>query len=336
MLQGSKRSARTLSRRELQLNQTRRAETPSQPVLQQASVWRSTGSLLDILGLEHINLVHMKLFPATLLTLLSLSLLSPVTQAQQPKPLRILLITGGCCHDYDQQKDILKQGIEKRLNAEVTQIHTSDKTTKPPLAIYGNPEYAKGFDLVIHDECAADINDETVVAGVLKPHQEGLPGVNLHCAMHSYRIGSAKDPATVGTPHAWWFEYLGLQSSAHGPKEPIRISHIDKNDSLSKNLPDWTTVNEELYNNIQVFDSAKAVMRGQQTVKAKDGTEKEMESVVTWTNLYKGKTRVFSTTIGHVNETVADDRYLDLVSRGILWATDHLTADGSAKDGFGK
>ena len=336
MCKGSKRYARSLSRRELQLNQSRRAETPSPPVLLQASVWLSTGSLLDISELKRIKLARMKLFPATLLTLLSLSLLSPVTQAQQAKPLRILLITGGCCHDYDQQKDILKQGIEKRLNAEVTQVHTSDKTTKPPLEIYGNPDYAKGFDLVIHDECAAGISDESVVAGVLKPHQEGLPGVNLHCAMHSYRIGNAKDPATTGTPHAWWFEYLGLQSSAHGPREPISLTHIDKADTLSKNLPDWTTIQEELYNNIQVFDSAKAVMRGKQTVKAKDGTEKEMEAVVTWTNLYKGKTRVFSTTIGHVNETVADDRYLDLVSRGILWATDHINADGSAKDGFGK
>ncbi|NBV86620.1 MAG: hypothetical protein EBS01_10255 [Verrucomicrobia bacterium] len=227
----------------------------------------------------------MKLLPATFLSLLSLCLLTPVSHAQQAKPLRILLLTGGCCHDYDQQKDILKQGIEKRLRAEVTQIHSSDKSTKPPLAIHGNPDYA---------------------------------------------------PAKTGTPHGWWFEYLGLQSSAHGPKEPIRISHLDPADALSKNLPDWTTVNEELYNNVQVFDSARAVLRGKQTVKAKDGTEKEVESVVAWTNLYKGKTRVFSTTIGHVNETVADDRYLDFVARGILWATDHLNADGSAKDGFGK
>ena len=28
------------------------------------------------------------------------------------KPLRALLITGGCCHDYAKQKDILKQGFD--------------------------------------------------------------------------------------------------------------------------------------------------------------------------------------------------------------------------------
>jgi hypothetical protein len=123
----------------------------------------------------------MKLLPSIILTL---SLLASTTHAQQPKPLRVLLITGGCCHDYAAQKDILKAGIEKRLNAEVTQVHTDDKSTKPPLPIYGNPDYAKGFDLVIHDECAAGINEEATVEGVLKPHRDGIPGVNLHCAMH--------------------------------------------------------------------------------------------------------------------------------------------------------
>jgi type 1 glutamine amidotransferase len=44
--------------------------------------------------------------------------------------------------------------------------------------------------------------------------------------------------------------------------------------------------------------------------------------VVAWTNEYgPNKTRVFSTTIGHNNDTVADARYLDLISRALLWTT---------------
>jgi type 1 glutamine amidotransferase len=275
----------------------------------------------------------MKTLPSLLLCL---GLLSSAALADSDKPLRVLLITGGCCHDYSKQKDILKEGIEKRLKAEVVQVHTDDKSVKPPLAIFGNPDYAKGFDLVIHDECAAGINDEAVVRGVLKPHDDGTPGVNLHCAMHSYRIGNAGDPVELGTPHGLWFEYLGLQSTGHGPQEPIAITHIDKNSPLSKNLPDWSTVKEELYNNLRVFDSATPVARGKQITKAKDGTEKESDVVVAWTNLHKSKTRVFSTTIGHNNTTVEDDRYLDFVSRGILWATDRLDAEGKPKAGAAK
>ena len=60
-------------------------------------------------------------------------------------------------------------------------------------------------------------------------------------------------------------------------------------------------------------------------VKQKDGSMQEASAVVTWTNDFGG-TRVFSTSVGHVNETVADDRYLDLVTRGILWSCDKLNA----------
>lgn len=252
-----------------------------------------------------------------------------------PKPLRILLITGGCCHDYAKQKDILKEGIEARANAVIDQVHTDDGSTHPPLAILGHPEYAQGYDLVIHDECAADISDPSLVEGVLKPHRDGIPGVNLHCAMHCYRIGNPNDPVTPGTPHGYWFEYLGLQSSGHGWQKPISITFTDKESPIVKGMSDWTTINEEHYNNIHVFDTAHALAHGTQGVRDGGGM-KTNDWVVVWTNEYgPKKTRVFSTTIGHNNKTVSDPRYLDLVTRGVLWATGHLNDDGTPAKGYG-
>lgn len=254
-----------------------------------------------------------------------------------PKPLRVLLVAGGCCHDYAKQKDILKKGLEERANVVVDQIYSDDTSTHPPLAILGNPDYAKGYDLVIHDECAAEISDPTLVQDVLKPHLDGIPGVNLHCAMHCYRIGNPADPVTLGTPHGYWFEYLGLQSSGHGPQEPISITFTDKESPIVKGLSDWTTIHEEHYNNVHVFDTAHALAHGTQTIKRQDGTLKTNDFVVVWTNEYgPNKTRVFSTTIGHNNETVADPRYLDLVTRGVLWATGHLNDDGTPAQGYGR
>lgn len=276
---------------------------------------------------------------------LSIFALAPggVLRAADTKPLRILLITGGCCHDYANQKDLLKAGLEARANVVVEFAHSDDKSTKPPLAIYGNADYAKGYDLVIHDECSAGVSDQAVIEAVLQPHRDGLPGVNLHCAMHSYRIGNPSQPAQPGTPHGQWFEYLGLQSSSHGPQAPIDITFTKTEPTLSAGLAAWTTIKEELYNNIQVFPSAKPVAHGRQVAKRKtkgaDGQEtfeeKEENFVVAWTNIYAGKTRVFSTTIGHHNETVADARYLDLVTRGVLWAADKLEANGAPKAGYG-
>jgi hypothetical protein len=255
--------------------------------------------------------------------------------AATTKPLQILLITGGCCHDYASQKEILKKGLEARANVVVTQVHTDDKTTKPPLAILGNADYAKGYDLVIHDECASAVSDPATIAAVLAPHRKGIPGVNLHCAMHSYRIGDPKEPAKAGEQRSAWFDYLGIQSSGHGPQEPVAIHFTDAKHPVTKGAGDWTTIKEELYNNIQIFPTATPLARGTQSyTDKKSGEKKTAEFVVAWVNDYKG-TRVFSTTIGHNNETVADARYLDFVTRGALWACGKLDTQGNITKGYG-
>lgn len=286
-----------------------------------------------------------KLTPITLGTMAAIALTSLAGQAaaQDTKPLKALLIAGGCCHDYKTQKDILKKGLEERANLVVDIIFSPDGSTRPPIEIYGKPEYATGYDVILHDECAADISDAAVIEGVLKPHRNGIPGVNLHCAMHSYRIGKAADPATPSTPRAMWFDYLGIQSSGHGAQLPIVITQTDKEHPINRGLADWTTINEELYNNVQVRDTARSLAQGKQMVKQKkklaDGkeevTEKLVEYVVTWVNNYQDKTRVFSTTIGHNNATVADPRYLDLVTRGLLWSCGKLDDQGKPLPGYG-
>ncbi len=251
----------------------------------------------------------------------------PVSAADAPKPLKVLLITGGCCHDYAKQKDLLKRGIETRINAAVDLIFVADDSTPPQLPIYGHPDYAKGYDVVIHDECASDVSDPAVIEGVLKPHRDGIPGANLHCGVHSYRIGNPNDPATPGTPHGLWFDYLSLQSSGHAAQLPISIHFIDPDSPITKGLTDWTTINEELYNNVKMFDGAHPLARGKQG---------QSDFVVVWTSLYQGKTRVFSTTIGHNNQTVEDPQYLDLVTRGVLWACGKLGEDGKPLPGYAK
>ena len=141
----------------------------------------------------------------------------------------------------------------------------------------------------------------------------------LHCGMHCYR--------SKGYPRSTpWFEFTGLPSTGHGPQAPIAINFIDKDSPITKGLTNWTTGKEELYNNAagKVLDTAHPLARGQQMVKGKDGQQRTEDVVVAWTNLYKGKTRVFATTLGHNNATVADGRYLDLVTRGLLWAVDKL------------
>ena len=275
-----------------------------------------------------------------LLLACALAFPSLAATAPAPKPLRILLITGGCCHDYAAQKDLLKHGLEARAHVVVEHMHTADKTTRPSFPAHTNPHYADGYDLVIHDECAADIADPAMVQNVLAPHLAGLPGVNLHCAMHSYRVTKDfKTPLAPGSAGALWFDYLGLQSSGHGPQEPIAITFTATDSPITRGMENWTTIKEELYNNVQDpknFPGHQSLASGKQTVKAKDGTLSDKTAVVVWTNTYGPKqARVFSTTLGHNNLTVNDPRFLDLVTRGVLWATGHLDANGHPAPGFG-
>ena len=241
------------------------------------------------------------------------ALLMPGFAHADTKPLKALLIAGGCCHDYEHQQDILSKGIQARANVQVDVIWTDDKGTAPHFPIYDKPNWAEGYDIVIHDECAASVKDLPLVKNIIKAHEK-IPAVNLHCAMHCYRTGTDD-----------WFKYLGLQSSAHNWQKPIAIHFVDPEHPITKGLTDWTTINEELYNNVNILGGQPLAM-GTQEQKSSDGSLKPQPYVVAWTNDYKG-TKIFSTTIGHNNETVADARYLDLVTRGLLWSCNKLNAD---------
>lgn len=247
------------------------------------------------------------------ITLLAVALLGSLSVRAETQPLKALLIAGGCCHDYAKQQEILSKGIQARANVQVDVVWTDDKSVSPPLPLYDNPDWAKGYDIIIHDECAAGEKSKEVLQRILDAHKT-IPAVHLHCAMHSFRTGEDK-----------WFKHLGLQSNSHGPQEPIAITFVDKEHPITKPLADWTTIKEELYNNVNVFDAHPLAM-GKQTVKNKDGSTKDVEYIVAWTNEKQGA-RSFSTTIGHNNETVADARYLDLLTRGVLWACDKLNED---------
>ncbi len=249
------------------------------------------------------------LFTRSFCLLLGLCWAAQPAAAADRAPLKALLIAGGCCHDYAKQKDVLKQGLESRANVEVTIVYSPDTSTKARFDIYENPAWAKGYDVVIHDECTSDVTDMPYVRNILNAHKT-VPAVNLHCAMHCYRVGTSD-----------WFEFVGIQSTGHGPQLPIGIEFVSKDHPVTHGLADWTTINEELYNNVKVLDTAQPLARGKQ--KVENGTS---DFVVAWTNHY-GKTRVFSTTIGHNTATVADDRYLDLVTRGLLWSCDKLNDD---------
>lgn len=240
-------------------------------------------------------------------------------QADEPRPLRALLILGGCCHDYKTQQTLLTQGLSARINVQWAIGYDPDTGTKHLNPWYEKEDWAKGFDVVVHDECCSDVKDDKTVERILKPHRDGLPAVILHCGIHSYR--------SEGYPRSTpWFDFTGLASTGHGPQAPIEIKYLDDDRKITQGLKGWTTQNEELYNNSagKLLDTAKPLAVGRQMYKNKEGQDITADAICVWTNKYGDKTRVFATTLGHNNVTVGDDRYLDLVARGLLWSVGKL------------
>jgi putative membrane-bound dehydrogenase-like protein len=218
------------------------------------------------------------------------------------RPIRALLVTGGCCHDYDLQKLIIPRGVSARANVVWTVVHQGGAGTAAEIPLYRDPNWADGYDVVVHNECFADDKDPAWCERILKPHKEGKPAVLIHCSMHCYRVGTDA-----------WFEFCGVQSPGHGPHYAYAVNNKALDHPIMKGFGEsWTVPAGELYDTPRIFPSATPLATAN---RQSDG----VPQTCIWTNDYKG-TRVFATTIGHYNQTMATDTYLDMLTRGLLWS----------------
>jgi type 1 glutamine amidotransferase len=88
----------------------------------------------------------------------------------------------------------------------------------------------------------------------------------------------------------------------------------------------WLDKTDELYKNEKLWPNFVPLAESY-------GVETKTNHAVIWLNQV-GKGRVFGTTLGHSNATMSDPIYLDLVTRGLLWACDKLDENGKPKAGF--
>ena len=129
------------------------------------------------------------------------------------KPLRALLVTGGCCHDYAQQKKILSEGISARANVVWTIVHEGDGR-EHKVSIYTNANWAQGFDVIVHNECFGFVKEDAFVENITAAHRGGVPAVMLHCSTHSYRLATTDE----------WRKCLGISSYSHEKGRDLTIN----------------------------------------------------------------------------------------------------------------
>jgi type 1 glutamine amidotransferase len=244
----------------------------------------------------------------------SLALAADTTPAAAAKPLRALLITGGCCHDYDFQAKMLTEGLKPYGPITWTIVNEGGKTTKGQIKLYEDPQWAKPYDVVVHNECFADTNDPAYVAKIVAAHRAGTPAVVIHCAMHTYRSAKIDD----------WREFLGVTSRHHEHQSHDPVAVLDKDNPITQAIPaDYKTPMDELYIVEKVWPNTKILAT---TKSEKTGDVQP----VFWTNQF-GKARVFGTTYGHSNDTFSDKVFLTTLVRGIAWAASRDVKTGEPK-----
>ena len=236
-----------------------------------------------------------------------LILLLSLTSSLVAEPIKALLITGGCCHNYPFQTEAMQKGIARHAEVFWKVINQGGNGTQAEISLYNNPDWAKGFDVVVHNECFANTTNPEYIRKITQVHHKGVPAVVIHCAMHTYRAAKIDD----------WREFLGVTSRRHDHQSNYKVKKVVEDHPIMKAIPDdWTTPKDELYIIEKLWPNATALAT---SVSERSGKAHP----VIWINQY-GKARVFGTTYGHSDATFGDPVFTDLLAHGLLWASGKL------------
>jgi type 1 glutamine amidotransferase len=223
--------------------------------------------------------------------------------AGQPR-INALIVSGGCCHDYSGEAKVLMDAVSKALPVDWTAVVQGGRGTRGSMPVYASPDWAKRFDIVVHNECLADVDDPAYIRQITNAHRNGPPAIVIHCSMHSYRAATIDD----------WREFLGVTSRRHTKPFNIPVKIAAKDHSVMKGFKaDWVTPIDELYVIEKIWPHTTALATAV-------SPEDKQEYPLVWASEYGGKTRVFGTTLGHGSDTWADPVYQDLLTRGFKWA----------------
>ena len=166
-----------------------------------------------------------------------------------------------------------------------------------------NPGWAKGFDIVVHNQCFADTTDEALIQRITSAQRGGPPAIVIHCAMHTYRASTADT----------WREFLGVTTKRHTKAHNISVKVAAKDHPIMKGFKeDWVTPVDELYVIDKFWPNSQALATAV-------SPEDQKEYPLAWVSDYGGS-RVFGTTLGHGNDTLNDPVFQDLLGRAFKWA----------------
>jgi hypothetical protein len=216
------------------------------------------------------------------------------------KPLRLLLITGGCCHNYAFQSQAMKEGVSARVDSEWKVVNEGGTGTRGQIALYDQADWGQ---TPLTSWCTTSALPTRRTRSTSRRSWPrigaGTPAVVVHCAMHTYRAAAVDA----------WREFLESPRCTTSTRAVTPVTLLAPDHAALRGFPtSWTTPMDELYVIKKLWPGATAL--------ATSVSEKTGESQpVVWVNDYHG-TRVFGTTYGHSDDTFRDPLFIDLLARG--------------------
>ncbi len=259
-------------------------------------------------------------------------------------PTKVLYVTfePGKYHKYTPQMEVFKEVAKVNAWDATVITGTHDGVIKQ---LAENPNFAEGYDVVVYNFCFANCANLDVPYNIIEQTKtKGVPAMLIHCSLHSFwPTYKVKGGSAVHAPGAhekahtkkellakWnkehpgvdfpaWPKFTGIASTGHGPQAPIQTRHLVKDHPIVKDVPEYKTVNAELYNNFINADDSK------DTVSIIKGQQGKGSAVVLWEHPV-GKSKVVSFTLGHGLEEWSQLEFRQIIANGVNYLAKNPTS----------
>lgn len=207
-------------------------------------------------------------------------------------PVRVLFVTGGCCHDWANLPPILINPMQASGVFKVTLTQDRDMLI---------PEKIKDFDLVVFYTQGGDITEQQK-KGLLGFVRRGGGFVGIHGAT-----------ATWKTSDDYWSLVAG-RFDGHGKKRLFDVDIVDRRSPITRDISKLRVMDEDYTHKFYPGDAFHVLAR------------REGKYPCIWTREY-GKGRVFINVLGHDALTWYNPDFQTITIRGMLWAAGRPVKD---------
>ena len=199
-----------------------------------------------------------------LVSLLSMFVIFASSQAALASaPIKALYLTNysSFWHDYEEQIGLLREGLNRYANVEITLV---GKRESDAIETLKRERFSDGYDVIIYNLCLADKDDLQMIDNAISQTRDlGVPAVLMHCTMHSFqktsphqgwwnrwrlsRLERSWRSDNGDAPFPYWGRFTGVDTLRHDWARSLEMRKAS-NHPIVASLPEtWDTSKDELY-----------------------------------------------------------------------------------------